>query len=113
MSALTKLTLLGLTIVGAAGIHGLSISTGFYDLIESYKAKGVLHDGTIYDRKITGADGVDDFLGTLVQFFWPCADGSSPGVSLQSALFQSQFIPWIILSIVEGNRRGMKGKVAS
>lgn len=113
MSALTKLSLLALVFVGGAGLHGLSISTGYYKLIEVHKAKGVLHDGTLYDPKVTGVEGLDDFLGTLIQFFWPVADGSSPASTLHSLLFTSQFVPWLMMLMLEGQRVGNKGKAVS
>ena len=113
MSALAKVSLFTLIFVGGAGLHGLSISTGFYDLVEKHKVKGVLHDGTLYNPAITGVEGLDDFLGTLVQFFWPCIDGSSPSTSLQSYLFMSQFVPFLLMWMVEGFRSGNKGKAVS
>jgi hypothetical protein len=113
MSALAKLSLLALIFVGGATIHGLSVSSGYYELIEVHKAKGVLHDGTLYNPKITGIEGLDDFLGTLVQFFWPIADGSSPGSTLQSLLFTSQFVPFLMIWLLEGFREGNKGKLVS
>ena len=63
MSALAKLSLFALFIIGGGTIHGLSIKAGYYDLVEQHKAKGVLHDGTLYDPKLTGVKGLDDFLG--------------------------------------------------
>jgi hypothetical protein len=113
MSALTKLALGALFFVGGGTIHGLSISSGYYGLIDTHKAKGILHDGTLYDPKITGFAALDDFLGTLVQFFWTSADGSAPGASLQSALFASQMIPLLIISLLEANRNGNRGKFVS
>ncbi|KIV99563.1 uncharacterized protein PV09_08741 [Verruconis gallopava] len=113
MSALTKFTLFALLLVGGATIHGLSISTGYYELIEQHKAKGVLSDGTLYNPKITGAEAVDDFLATLVQFFSPCTDGSAPGLSLQSSLFAVQGFAFFMIWLLEGYRNGNKGKLVS
>jgi hypothetical protein len=113
MSALTKVTLLALFLVGTATIHGLGITTGFYELINSHKEKGVLADGTLYDPNITGIAALDDFLGTLVQFFWPCADGNAPGLSLQSMLFTGQSFAFFVIWLVEGHRSGNKGKFIS
>lgn len=113
MSALTKFTLGALILIGGGTLHGLSKASGFLDLIDTHKARGVLHDGTLYDPKFTGVAALDDFLGTLVQFFWPSLDGSAPGASLQSALFASQLIPFLIISILKANRNGNKGKLVS
>jgi len=113
MSALAKLSLLSLFFIGGGTIHGLSIASGYYDLVEKYKAKGILHDGTRYDPQVTGVQGLDDFLGTLIQFFWPCSDGTSPGTSLQSLLFVTQFVPFLVIWAVEGSRSGNKGKAVS
>lgn len=113
MSALAKLSLFALFIIGGSTIHGLSIASGYYDLVEQHKAKSVLHDGTLYDANVTGVKALDDFLGTLIQFFWPGADGTSPGASLQSFLFASQFAPFLVIWILEGLRAGNKGKLVS
>jgi hypothetical protein len=106
-------SVLALVFVGGATIHGLSVSTGFYSLLNSHKEKGVLSDGTLYDPNITNIAALDDFLGTLVQFFWPCVDGSSAGLTLQGLLFGGQSFAFFVLWLLEGFRAGNKGKLIS
>lgn len=113
MSALSKISLLGLAVVGAGTLHGFGISTGFYDMVNMHKAKGVLPNGSLYDPSITGVAALDDFLGTLVQFFWPCVDGSAPGLTLQTAMFGGQILSFLVIWLVEGHRNGNKGKFVS
>jgi hypothetical protein len=113
MSAITKISLLALIFVGGATLHGLSVSTGYYDLVNAHKVKGVLSDGALYDPIITGFGGLDDLLGTLVQFFYPCTDGTAPGLSLQSLLFSGQGFAFFIIWLLEGHRAGNKGRLIS
>lgn len=100
---------------GAGGItvDGIASWTGFFDLIEAHKEKGVLHDGTSYQANLTGIGPIDNFLNTVVQFTWPCVDGSAPGLSLQCLLFPSFISSFYMIWLLEGYRNGNRGRLIS
>ena len=113
MPTISRVTWLSLSLLGAATLHGISTKSGFYDLVESYKKKSVLGDGTLYNGKITTVAPIDDFVGVLIQFFWPCVDGNDPGLSLLSFLFGGQATSFVAISLLDALRAGNKGKLVS
>lgn len=98
---------------GSITVDGIASWTGFFDLIKAHKAKFVLHDGTLYQGNFTGIDPIDEFLNTVVQFTWPCVDGSAPGLSLQCLLFPSFRSSFYMIWLLEGYRNGNRGKLIS
>jgi hypothetical protein len=116
MSTSTAFTLVVLTVIGAYTIHGLSVQNGLYEMINASKAQGFLPDNakTAYTAKFTGFGPVDDFLATLLTFFWPAATGQGgAGLTLMSILFGGQSCAAITMVMIEGFRKGNEGKAVS
>lgn len=61
----------------------------------------------------TGIPPVDYQLTVLTLFFWEIVDGYPPQASLQAFHFFGQFLAAICLLMIEGYRRGNRGKLIS
>ena len=61
----------------------------------------------------TGIASIDYELTGLILFFWEIVDGSLPQASLLAFHFSGQFYAAICLLMIEGYRRGSRGKLIS
>lgn len=102
-----------LTLLGGWSIHGFSVRNGFYQTMTDYKDKLTLHDGAVYTESFTGISPIDDLLATLLTFFWPVLDSSTPELSLTSFLFAGQFTAAWTITMIEGMRAGNAWRLPS
>lgn len=107
-----------LILLGGYSLHVFSESNGLFPQIASYRSKHVLPTPTTstvesFPTAFTGLDPPDGLLGTLLVFFWPLVDGENPGASLVSFLFVGQAVAAWTATVLEGSRKGNKGRLIS
>jgi hypothetical protein len=64
-------------------------------------------------RTYTGIEAVDARLAVLGSLFWVVVDGSAPNASLHGFMFAGQMAAAWGLLVLEGARRGNKGRLIS
>jgi hypothetical protein len=102
----------------AAGycIIGLQVKNGTFDILAEMTSEA--------PRRLPGSDELlvqqytkvwplDFQLKELVTFFWPVVNGELPELSLFGAYIATQIVPVHVLVLLEGLRRGNKGKLIS
>lgn len=96
---------LGLSTFGWISILGMGERNGFFAMMGG---EGLDLSG---ERKVyAGWAPMDEFLATLVRFFYPCASGENPALSVLSAYFAGQWISVHCAMVLEGLRAGNRGR---
>lgn len=116
MSTITSLTLGALALLGAGTLWGFALQNGLFPMIDASKARNILPDATNtpFIASFTGIGPIDDYLATLLVFFWPVATGEGgPGPNLMATVFGSQACAALTILMIEGFRKGNVGKAVS
>ena len=107
-----------LILLGGYCLHVFSEANGLFPQIVSYRSMTTLPtpttwSATSFPETFTGYDPPDGLLSTLLVFFWPLVDGENPGASLISFLFAGQAVAVWTAVVLEGSRKGNRGRVVS
>lgn len=109
--ALPTAALLAVSAFGFLSILVLFENNGAAQMIrDSVEPGSTLPDtGEPLRRDYTGVPALDAFLCILVRFFYACASGESPPLSLFTVYFAGQVIASHAILVLEGLRTGNKG----
>lgn len=110
---LPTMALLALSAFGFYSILGLTERNGWGDAIRASVEEGILPNGEPLRTHYTGVAGLDSFLTILVRFFYSCAAGERPGLSLFTVYFAAQVVPAHAILVLEGLRAGNKSTALS
>lgn len=109
--ALPTATLLAVSAFGFFSILVLFDSNGGAQMIrDSVEPGSTLPDtGEPLRSVYTGIRALDEFLRILVRFFYTCASGESPPLSVFTVYFAGQVLALHAVLVIEGLRAGNKG----
>lgn len=111
---LSRITLLGLCLLGGLSLHVFGDKNEFFRMMEQQQARGLLPDGkTRFSLSLTGIEGFDNFANILLLFFWPTVDGMHPDLSLLSFVFAAQSLSAVMLVALEALRGSNAGRLIS
>lgn len=65
-----------------------------------------LGNGDLARTHFTGVAALDDLVSILVRFFYPCASGERPTLSVFTAYFAGQILALHTILLLEGMRAG-------
>ena len=109
----------GFILLGVQCLHIFGEANGTFPQIISFRDKRQLptpassSTKATFPESFTGLDPPDGLLSTLVVFFWPLVDGSSPGASLISFLFAGQAVALLTAITLEASRTANHSRIVS
>lgn len=110
----------GFILLGVQCLHIFGEANGTCPQIISFRDKRQLPTPTssgtntsTFPESFTGFDPPDGLLSTLVVFFWPLVDGSSPDASLISFLFAGQAVALLTAIALEASRTANHSRIVS
>jgi hypothetical protein len=112
----TTAIFLGITALAVDGIILTQLRRGFFDLTDAAQtAKPLRIPGSseLMRSHYTGIEPIDKFLVSLLVFFYPIVEGKSAPLSIFTTWVVGQVAATQTLVMLEGLRRGNRGKLIS